>query len=254
MKVAREGEFFGAERENPLAGILGRLPVGVVLYDRSGRIVLRSGALSQVWGPTVASRDPKAWDRWEVFADDSSRIDRPQWPTALALQGRSAFPGVAAIYHAQPGETHQLRTGAIAVNDGRGFRGAIAVVHPIERDDPRQLGLKGYLQDRFADALIDACVQSRRGRPTGLEHDIRPDRLTRRETQVLRRIAWGKTYKRIAGELEISVRTVEFHRNSAVRKLRLRSRADMLRYALNHNWLDEAPRPVMGERQTRLKR
>ena len=220
------------------------MPVGVALFDASGRIVLRDGALAKVWGPAIAARDPKAWGQWEVSDDDGIRIDPAQWPTVLALKGQLSVPGVTATCRAVPGETYRLRSGAIPFEDGRGFRGGLAFLHPIEPDDPRQNALKGYLQDRFAEALVDACVQWCGEQANARGDDTGRDSLTQRETQVLKRIAWGKSYKEIAAELGISVRTVEFHRTGAAEKLGLRSRADMLRYALNHNWLEQAPEAV----------
>jgi DNA-binding NarL/FixJ family response regulator len=63
--------------------------------------------------------------------------------------------------------------------------------------------------------------------------------LSPREAEVLRHIAWGRSNKEIAVELSISVKTVEFHKANAVDKLGLRSRTDILRYAIAHDWLEE---------------
>ena len=58
-----------------------------------------------------------------------------------------------------------------------------------------------------------------------------PDPLTARETEVLRLIAQGYTNNRAAEILNISVRTVEYHRSNLTDKLNLRSRVDLMRYA-----------------------
>ena len=60
----------------------------------------------------------------------------------------------------------------------------------------------------------------------------RADQLTKREREVLVRIARGFTNKDIAAELGISPRTVETHRDSLARKLRMRSVADLTRFVL----------------------
>ena len=65
-----------------------------------------------------------------------------------------------------------------------------------------------------------------------------PDGLSERELDVLRMIALGHTNAEIANELYLSVRTVETHRSHIQQKLRLGSRADLVRYALEHNLLD----------------
>ena len=59
-----------------------------------------------------------------------------------------------------------------------------------------------------------------------------PDDLSEREVDVLRLIALGHTNAEIAERLFLSVRTVETHRSHIQRKLRLSTRAELVRYAL----------------------
>jgi two-component system response regulator NreC len=61
-----------------------------------------------------------------------------------------------------------------------------------------------------------------------------PDDLSEREVAVLRLIALGHTNTEMAEQLYISVRTVETHRSHIQRKLVLTSRAELVRYALDH--------------------
>jgi two-component system response regulator NreC len=61
-----------------------------------------------------------------------------------------------------------------------------------------------------------------------------PDGLTDREVDVLRMIALGYTNAEIAEQLFLSVRTVETHRAHIQHKLRLGTRAELVRYALDH--------------------
>jgi len=63
--------------------------------------------------------------------------------------------------------------------------------------------------------------------------------LSEREEQVLRLAAWGHSNKEIAAKLEISVKTVETYKVRLMEKLGLRSRADIVRYALRQGWLQE---------------
>jgi two-component system, NarL family, response regulator NreC len=65
------------------------------------------------------------------------------------------------------------------------------------------------------------------------------DPLSDREREVLRLLAFGNTNQEIARLLFISVRTVETHRAHIMRKLRLQSRADLVRYAINQGLLDD---------------
>jgi two-component system response regulator NreC len=60
------------------------------------------------------------------------------------------------------------------------------------------------------------------------------DDLSERERNVLRLIALGYTNQEIAKQLFLSVRTVEAHRRHILNKLRLETRADLVRYALEH--------------------
>ncbi len=61
-----------------------------------------------------------------------------------------------------------------------------------------------------------------------------PDGLSEREVEVLRMIALGHTNSEIAEQLFLSVRTVETHRAHIQQKLRLGTRAELVRYALDH--------------------
>ena len=61
-----------------------------------------------------------------------------------------------------------------------------------------------------------------------------PDDLTEREVDVLRRIALGYTNTEIAGQLELSVRTVETHRAHIQQKVGCTRRAELVHYAFEH--------------------
>jgi two-component system response regulator NreC len=124
-------------------------------------------------------------------------------------------------------------------------------------------GASGYVLKRTAgDALIDAIrvvaeggsyidptlagnLVARMGRAASVGSDL-PQRngvLAEREIQVLRLIAWGQSNKEIAAQLGLSVKTVESYKATALDKLQLRSRTDILRYALANNWLTEDSEP-----------
>jgi DNA-binding NarL/FixJ family response regulator len=68
------------------------------------------------------------------------------------------------------------------------------------------------------------------------------DPLSDREREVLRLLALGHTNQEIAKMLYISVRTAETHRSHIMQKLRLSTRAELVRYALEQGLLDE-PQP-----------
>jgi len=64
--------------------------------------------------------------------------------------------------------------------------------------------------------------------------------LTDRETQVLRLIAAGYGNKEIGAQLTLSVKTVDAHKTNAMRKLDLRGRIDIVKYAVLQGWLDQS--------------
>jgi DNA-binding NarL/FixJ family response regulator len=98
-------------------------------------------------------------------------------------------------------------------------RELVDAVHRIAAGDavfsPR---LAGFVLDAFA-ALPVGSV------------DPELDQLTPRERDVLRHIARGYAYKEIARQLEISVKTVETHVSSVLRKLQLSNRHELSRWA-----------------------
>lgn len=80
--------------------------------------------------------------------------------------------------------------------------------------------LAGFVLDAFGTAAADVAV-----------HDDELDRLTAREREVMRLIARGYTYKEVASELFISIKTVETHVSAVLRKLQLSSRHELTRWA-----------------------
>jgi DNA-binding NarL/FixJ family response regulator len=85
--------------------------------------------------------------------------------------------------------------------------------------------LAGFVLDAFAGSIAVAQV----------DEDL--DRLTEREREVMRLIARGYAYKEVAAELFISVKTVETHVSSVLRKLQLSSRHELTRWASDRRLL-----------------
>lgn len=86
--------------------------------------------------------------------------------------------------------------------------------------------LKGYLKAGTAGAPAS---------PTSV--------LTSREREVLSKIAAGRSNKVIAGELKISVKTVEKHRANLMHKLGLRNSAEVTMFAIRHGLISARPAP-----------
>ena len=109
--------------------------------------------------------------------------------------------------------------------------GAIAFVLKERSDEDlpeairRAAGGQHYVSPRVAASL------------TAFRRSMTDDRLSRRETEVVRLIALGYTSAEVASELHLSQRTVDTHRERINRKLGLRTRRDLVRYALRHGLL-----------------
>lgn len=84
---------------------------------------------------------------------------------------------------------------------------------------------------------VDPAVGARLAREPEFEGP--PDGLSSREAQILGLVALGLTNQEIADKLFISVRTVEAHRNHIQQKMDFNSRAELVRYALDHRLTEE---------------
>ena len=70
--------------------------------------------------------------------------------------------------------------------------------------------------------------------------DVNAPKLTERETEVLRLVAKGMSYKQIAGRLFLSHRTVQNHVQNTLRKLQMHNRVELTRYAIEQGLDDDA--------------
>ena len=95
-----------------------------------------------------------------------------------------------------------------------------------------------YLSRPFADFAVEAYLEKAKGAPLD-----RYETLTPREREVLQLAAEGNTSSEIARRLFTSPRTVEVHRAHLMRKLGLRTAADLIRYAINRGILPVDPNP-----------
>jgi DNA-binding NarL/FixJ family response regulator len=84
---------------------------------------------------------------------------------------------------------------------------------------------------RLAGFVLDAFAAMPAAETSKPSFDPELDQLTTREREVLRLIAQGYTYKEIAKELYISIKTVETHVSSVLRKLQLSTRHQLTRWA-----------------------
>ena len=180
-------------------------------------------------------------------ADEAVRLARLHKPDVVLLDvvmpGRSGLEAVPEILQAAP-------------------KAAVLVLSM--QDDPSYVreafaaGASGYLLKEAADdELVAAVREVAAGRryvhpalgarlaAAEVEAEVRAaaDPLSEREREVLRLLALGHTNQEIAKLLYISVRTAETHRAHIMQKLRLTTRAELVRYALQHGLLEEGAEP-----------
>ena len=216
------------------------MPIRVVLVDdhavvRSGlRRVLEAATDIKVVGEASNVRDAV----FEVRAQKPNVIVMD-----VVMPGTSGIEGTPLVLHEAP---------------------EAKVLVLSMQDDPRYVreafaqGASGYVLKEAADTeVVEAVRQVADGQqylhPTLgarlLESEARQreeeasDPLSEREREVLRLLALGHTNQEIAKLLYISVRTAESHRAHIMQKLRLGTRAELVRYALAHGLLEEDATP-----------
>ena len=86
-----------------------------------------------------------------------------------------------------------------------------------------------YVPPEIADEVDELLEEADEATPTPLTA-----RLSRREFQILRYLSAGNSNREIADYLGISVKTVDTHRGSVLKKLELRNNAELTRFAIRH--------------------
>ena len=120
---------------------------------------------------------------------------------------------------------------------------------PAFAREAMQAGALGYVLKEAADAELVQAVRMAAAGETYLQPELgarlaaeppagAPDDLSERELEVLRLIALGHTNSEIAEQLYLSVRTVESHRAHIQQKLRLTTRSELVRYALERGMVE----------------
>jgi DNA-binding NarL/FixJ family response regulator len=91
-----------------------------------------------------------------------------------------------------------------------------------------------YLDPAIAGAVLGSYARQPQSVFKGTDENISP-----RESEILALIAWGYSNKEIATRLNLSIKTIEVHKANAMRKLGMKSRIEIVRYALLQGWLEE---------------
>jgi len=89
---------------------------------------------------------------------------------------------------------------------------------------------KPFLTSKVTEFVLDDYIR----RAETLADSVAHDTVTAREREIIQLLAEGKSNKEAASTLNISVKTIEAHRANIMRKLRLRSVSDLVRYAIRN--------------------
>ena len=140
-----------------------------------------------------------------------------------ARQIRKASPGTEILIFTTESNEDLMREALQAGARGYLLKSAsdeqiIAAVETLARH-------QGYSSNSVSKKLLDSLTPQGAGDDNGAH-------LTGREREILRLVAEGHRSREIALMLGISLKTVETHRTAAMRKLQLRSIAEVVRYAL----------------------
>jgi two-component system response regulator NreC len=167
-------------------------------------------------------------------ADDAIRYVRGHKPNVLILDldmpGRPSLEAVPDMVEASP----ETRIVILTMRS-----------EPEFAREALSLGVRGYVLKEAADSELVQAVRSAAAGETYLQpalgarlaaeaRDQEQGGLTERESGVLELIALGHTNAEIAEQLFLSIRTVESHRANLQAKLDLNTRAELVRYALDH--------------------
>jgi two-component system, NarL family, response regulator NreC len=154
----------------------------------------------------------------------------------LNMPGGSSLDAIPQILEASP----QTRIAVLTMQDEPAFArqalgaGALAyVLKEAAGDELVEAVRRAASGQTYLNPQLGARMATEPPRPSGPPGD-----LSDREVEVLRMIALGHTNAEIAEQLYLSIRTVESHRAHIQQKLRRSSRADLVRYALDHGLVE----------------
>ncbi len=197
--------------------------------------------------------DPEAF---EVVGEASSGVQAVTVAAALrpevivldiSMPGGSGLHAVADLLEKVPG----VRILMLSVHDDVEYvlESVRAGAHGYLRKDSAPADLRNAIRavhrgDAFFSPEVAGALAAavRAGTAGGTQSPATPPKpastLTGREREILVHVAQGKTNKETAAQLGISVRTVEAHRDSLMKKLGIRTVAGLTRYALEQGLLD----------------
>ena len=205
-----------------------------------------------------------------VFLTDDHTLFRQGLRTLLAAEPDLEIAGEAANASDAVAMTRQVRPDVVLMDIGMAGMSSFEATRQIRKERPEtrvvflsmyddedylsecvEMGASGYiLKDSPADQLLTAIREVHRGGSylsprllTRLVDDFRTQghgvtrqprfgTLTKREREILKMLAEGKSVKEIAASFDLSVKTVEAHKFNLMRKLDIHNKAQLVQYAI----------------------
>jgi DNA-binding NarL/FixJ family response regulator len=143
-----------------------------------------------------------------------------------ALQLGKLVPEAKLVFVTQQIDIQYLRAAFRA--GGVGYVAKQSAAHELLIAMKRALAGAVYVTPLLKDVFPDLSLRELRQ-----SSDVFAKELTTRQREVLQLVAEGKTIKEISASLEISSKTVEFHKNALMNELGLRTTAELTRYAVS---------------------
>jgi two-component system response regulator NreC len=159
----------------------------------------------------------------DVIVADPAHLERTLEDCEMQLQElreQSRLIAYCDIRDSEPGETYVTR----------GYSGVVTK----SVASPRLL--RAIKSVHAGDIVIDESVLALPVRRPGV-CDPGQRKLSIKEEFVLRHVALGKAMKEIAADIQLSAKTVETYKYRAIKKLDLRTRSDIVNYAMSVGWL-----------------
>lgn len=175
---------------------------------------------------------PEAYESPKAFLDAYD----PQRPGCLVLDMR--MPGMSGLQLQEKLASMGLHPPIIMISAHGEIPNAVQAVRRGAVDFLQKPVSDQLLLDRIQQAL-QMDEENRKNHDVCTEAESRYERLTRRERQVLRGVIAGKLNKTIAGELDVSTRTVEIHRANLMEKMEVKSLSALMQMVAHVKELSE---------------
>ncbi|MDP3814123.1 EAL domain-containing protein [Pseudomonas sp.] len=146
-----------AQNEALLRNILDSLPVGVLVSDRNGRLIMSNPESSLIWAGNHPCEQADYGQYHGFWADNGEPLQIQDWPLVRAVQQGNAIRNTVIDIQAFDGSSKTILNSAVPFVDEQGvLQGAIAVIQDIS--EQRRLDLDIRIRTRAVEASVNAII------------------------------------------------------------------------------------------------